>query len=239
MIESRKRKGMELYELHEMRNVVKEGGIEVMSNLKNRFKELKIEGNREKETKTYFMGKESASRWKYHEQRRRGESQERDWQRGRKESQGKGNYQDRRWRDDSRGRPFFRRDARDFSRDRRDFSRDRRSFSRNRDYRRNSSRGDDKKEEDRSKSRERSDEEKGKCIVCQCEVCKKRQKKTDEIKVNLCAVGDSCSVNYVAGDNQVLVIDMGAPVSLVGKKWVERYTEENGLDHEDMNIQNC
>ena len=63
-----------------MRNVVKEGGIEVMSKLKNRFKELKIEGNRENEAKTYFMGKESASRWNYHEQRRRRESQERDWQ---------------------------------------------------------------------------------------------------------------------------------------------------------------
>ena len=39
--------------------VVKEGGVELMKNLKNRFKELKIEGNREQEAKTYFMGKES------------------------------------------------------------------------------------------------------------------------------------------------------------------------------------
>ena len=49
MIETKKRKGMEAFELQEMRNVVKEGGVEVMASLKNKFRELKVEGSREKE----------------------------------------------------------------------------------------------------------------------------------------------------------------------------------------------
>ena len=62
------------------------------------------------------------------------------------------------------------------------------------------------------------------------------------MSVNLCEVCEedgSYLVNYAVGDNQVLVIDIGAPVSLVGKKWVKRYMEENGLDKECMESQEC
>ena len=48
MIETRKIKGMETFELQEMRNVVKEGGVEVMEKLKDKFRELKVEGCRDK-----------------------------------------------------------------------------------------------------------------------------------------------------------------------------------------------
>ena len=47
-IETKRRKGMEKFELQQIRNVVKEGGIEVIKNLKGKFKELKIEGHRGK-----------------------------------------------------------------------------------------------------------------------------------------------------------------------------------------------
>ena len=130
MVETKRRKGMETFELQEMRNVVKEGGVEVMNNLKNKFRELKIEGNREQEVNVYYMGKESVSRLRYHEQRRRGELQDRDWQGMRRNLQGREYYQDRRGRDDSRGRPFFRRYDREELKNPRDFSRDRRSHSR-------------------------------------------------------------------------------------------------------------
>ena len=131
MIKTKKRKGMEKFELQEMRNIVKKGGEEVMKNLKNKFRELKIESNREDEKETFYMGKESVSRTRYHEQRRRRESQNRAWPRIRRDSQGRDYYQERRGRNDSRGRSFFRKYYRGESRNPRDFSRDMRSFSRN------------------------------------------------------------------------------------------------------------
>ena len=67
MIETKKRKGMENFELQEMRNVVKEGGLEVMVNLKNKFRELKIEGHTEKEAETYYMRNKNEARWRYQE----------------------------------------------------------------------------------------------------------------------------------------------------------------------------
>ena len=42
----RKRRKMESFELQSLRNVVKEGGVDVVENFKNKFKEIKIEGRR-------------------------------------------------------------------------------------------------------------------------------------------------------------------------------------------------
>ena len=42
----RKRRKMESFELQSLRNVVKEGGVDVVENFKNKFKEIKIEGKR-------------------------------------------------------------------------------------------------------------------------------------------------------------------------------------------------
>ena len=92
MIEVRKRKGMEKFELQELRNVVKQGGHGVMTEFKKKYKELKVEPNREKVNEAYYMGHESLSRQRYHEQRRRRESQGRDWQRIRRDSQGRDFY---------------------------------------------------------------------------------------------------------------------------------------------------
>ena len=40
----RKRRKMESFELQSLRNVVREGGVDVVENFKNKFKEIKIEG---------------------------------------------------------------------------------------------------------------------------------------------------------------------------------------------------
>ena len=70
---------------------------------------MKIESNREDDKETYYMGRESLSRTRYHEKRRRRESQRKEWHKIRRDSQGRDFYQERRGRNDSRGRPFFRR----------------------------------------------------------------------------------------------------------------------------------
>ena len=196
MVETNKRKGMDRFEVVEMRNVVKAGGDEVMKNLKNKFRELKIESNREGVIECNYMGKESPSRIRYHSQRRRRESQSGDSNRIRRDSQGRDYFQDRRGTRDSRGRTFFKRYYRGESKDPRDFSRDFRSFSRHRSSgresrNRSSSRGENgrdgsrrsfRRDYSRSKSRDRDEE----CTACKCEVCIKKEKKVDELCVNLC-----------------------------------------------------
>merc|ERR1712115_204816 len=69
----------------------------VQKDFREKYRELKIESNRGNQADTYYMGKQSLSRQRYHEQRTR------------RDSQGTDYYQERKGRSDSRGRPFFRR----------------------------------------------------------------------------------------------------------------------------------
>ena len=100
MYGAKQRKGIENYQLLELRNVVKTNSVEVQKDFVKKYRELKIESNRGKQApcaNTYLMGKRSLSRQRYHEQRTRRDSKGRDY------------YQDRKSRNDSRGRPFHRR----------------------------------------------------------------------------------------------------------------------------------
>ena len=92
MVQTRKRKGVESYQLQELRKVVKEIGDAVLTKFRDKYKELKIESNRGRHADTYFMGKESTSRQRYQNQRIRRDLQGRDY------------YQERKGRSDSRGR---------------------------------------------------------------------------------------------------------------------------------------
>ena len=112
MIETKKRKGIESFQLQELRNVVKAGGEEVMSEFRDKYRELKIESNRGKAREAYYMGNQSLSRQRYHSQRNRADSQGRDYyhiQRTRTDSKGRDYYQERNGRNDSRGRQYHRR----------------------------------------------------------------------------------------------------------------------------------
>ena len=128
MVETKKRKGLENYQLQELRKVVKANGDEVIKEFRDKYKELKIESNRGRPADTYYMGKQSLSRQRFHSQRTRRDLQGRDY------------YQERKGRSDSRGRPFFRRYYRTESMKPRDFSRDMRSVSRPRRFSRERSR---------------------------------------------------------------------------------------------------
>merc|ERR1711895_164826 len=70
MVQTRKRKGIESFQLQGLRDVVKKGGEEVMKEFREKYRELKIESNRGKVTESYYMGHESVSRQRFHSQQR-------------------------------------------------------------------------------------------------------------------------------------------------------------------------
>ena len=70
------------------------------------------------------------------------------------------------------------------------------------------------------------------CIACKCENCVRFRKKAEEMKVNLCegyAMNEEFLVNYTEKGKQMIILDIGAPVSLAGKKWIEQYLKEHEL----------
>ena len=62
--------------------------------------------------------------------------------------------------------------------------------------------------------------------------------------VNLCeevAVGEELTINYTYTDmgRQMMILDIGAPVSITGVPWMEQYLEEFDLKIEDMKTVRC
>ena len=206
MIGARKRKGIENYQLLELRKVVKANEETVQKDFRDKYRELKIESNRGKPAETFYMGRQSLSRQRFNEQRTRRDSKGRDF------------YQERNGRSDSRGRPYFRRYYRRESVRPRSFSRDMRSVSRQRDR----SRGE-KTDEKRSGSKENKKEYKN-CIGCKCEDCMKMRKSAKELNLQLCdgfELDKEILVNFTEKGRQVMILDLGAPVSLAGKEWMD------------------
>merc|ERR1711873_140328 len=81
MYGAKQRKGIENYQLLQLRNVVKANNNEVQKEFVTKYRELKIESNRGKQAPcadTYIMGKRSLSRQRYHDQRTRRDSQGRE-----------------------------------------------------------------------------------------------------------------------------------------------------------------
>merc|ERR1712240_340053 len=114
MYGAKQRKGMENYQLLELRNIVKENSEEVQKDFVKKYRELKVESNRGKQA--------PCADTLYAENRRT-----------RRDSQGRDYYQEKRSRYDSRGRPFVRRYFRRDNNRQRSFSRAMRSVSRQRD----------------------------------------------------------------------------------------------------------
>ena len=95
MVQTKKRKGRENYQLQELRNVVKKNGENVLKDFRDKYRELNIESNRGKPTDTFYIGKQSLSRQRYHSQRTRRDLQGRDY------------YQERRGRSDQEEENFL------------------------------------------------------------------------------------------------------------------------------------
>ena len=157
---AKQRKGIEPYQLQQLRSVLKSESNEKHKDFVSKYRELKIESNRGKQNspvKTLMMRQRSSSR---HDSRT-----------GR-DSKGREFYQERNGRSDSRGQKYHRRYYRGSKERLRSFSRDMRSLSRGR---RNSSRGT---------SRNRS--KKYGCIACKCIDCEKIRKISEDLNINYC-----------------------------------------------------
>ena len=61
------------------------------------------------------------------------------------------------------------------------------------------------------------------CIACRCENFLKIRENAKELKVNLYdgyEVNEEFLVNYAKKGKKVMILDIGAPVSLAGKEWI-------------------
>merc|ERR1712112_579788 len=95
---AKQRKGIESFQLHQLRDILKTGSDEMQKDFVSKYRELKIESNKGRQNTpvntTLMMRKSSKFRQTHHEQRIRRDSKGRDF------------YQERRSRNDSRGRQF-------------------------------------------------------------------------------------------------------------------------------------
>ena len=111
-----------------------------------------------------------------------------------------------------------------------------RSLSRQRDR----SRGE-KTNENRSGSKEDKREYKN-CIACKCNECVKIRKRAKKLNVQLCdgyELNEEKLVNYTEKGKQVMILDLGAPVSLAGNEWMDHYLKDHGLELKDLKSSEC
>ena len=96
-----------------------------------------------------------------------------------------------------------------------------RSYSRHRNsVRGERGRSDSRKEEKRSVSRDNDKKVYKDCIGCKCEDCIKMRKNAKENNIHLCegyAMNEEFLVNYTEKGKQIMILDIGALVSLAGK----------------------
>ena len=65
--------------------------------------------------------------------------------------------------------------------------------------------------------------------------------KPDAAAVNLCEEAKEVMIKYTYTDlgRQMMILDIGAPLSLAGVSWMTQYLEEFGLKIEDMKSIPC
>merc|ERR1712240_6159 len=223
---AKQRKGIESFQLLQLRDVLKTERNEMQKEFVSNYRELKIESNRGRQTtpvNTLMMRKQSLSKQRYHDQRIKRDSKGRDF------------YQERRSIDDSRGRPFHRKYYRRNNERHRSFSRDMRSRSR---------RNLPDKRDGRSGSRGRKNDKKqdSRCTGCTCDDCKQLRETAKEFNVNWCKEykeNEGVQEKGSEQSNQIMILDLGAPVSVSGKIWMEEYLEKHGMTLQELNQVRC
>merc|ERR1711895_413215 len=156
-------------------------------------------------------------------------------------SKGRDYYQDRKSRRDDRGRTFYRRYYRPQKDRRRDFSRDMRSYSRQRSKSRDS--GEYPRERERSKDRKDSeDRSRSGCRACKCESCSKLVNLAKELKINWCqniTLNRNKVENFMENRKHIMILDLGAPVSVAGTEWMNRYLKDHNLKLDKLEVHKC
>ena len=229
---AKQRKGIESYQLQQLRNVLKSDSNEMQKEFVSKYRELKIESNRGKQAPrvdAFIMGKRSLSRQRFHDQRTRRDSKGRDF------------YQERKSRADSRGRKYHRKYYRGSNERQRSFSRDMRSLSRGRsnssdERNRRTERGRSQERRGTSKNRNRQNT----CIACTCENCERMRKTSSDLNVNWCEeYNEEILINFTEKGKQVMILDLGAPVSIAGEEWIKQYLENHGVELRDLKSYEC
>ena len=68
------------------------------------------------------------------------------------------------------------------------------------------------------------------------------RKNAQELTANFCEgynMNEEILVNYTGKGKQVMILDIGAPVSLAGREWMTQYLNEHGLEIKYMKRQEC
>merc|ERR1712240_32820 len=135
----------------------------------------------------------------------------------------------------SRGRPFHRKYYRRDNERHRSFSRDMRSRSR---------KNIPDERDGRSGSRGRKNDKKqgSRCTGCTCDDCKQIRESAKGLNVDWCREYEESEEAQVKGSeqgNQIMILDLGAPVSVSGKIWMEEYLEKHGMELQELNKVRC
>merc|ERR1712002_1394481 len=80
------------------------------------------------------------------------------------------------------------------------------------------------------------------CVRCKCEACDNMAKVAKELNVKWCeefTLKEEILVNYTEQGKQVMIIDLGAPVSLAGEKWMSQYLKNHEVELKDLKSRKC
>ena len=80
------------------------------------------------------------------------------------------------------------------------------------------------------------------CTGCTCDDCKKLRETAKELNINWCREykeNEGVQVKGSEQSNQIMILDLGAPVSVSGKKWMEEYLEKHGMKLQELNKVRC
>merc|ERR1711873_262862 len=82
----------------------------------------------------------------------------------------------------------------------------------------------------------------GRCTGCTCDDCKQLRETVKELNVNWCKEHKENEEAQEKGseqNNQIMILDLGDPVSVSGRKWMEEYLERHGMTLQDLNQVRC
>merc|ERR1712082_362531 len=78
------------------------------------------------------------------------------------------------------------------------------------------------------------------CIASTCDNCERMRTTANDLNVNWCEeFNEEILVNFTEKGKQVMILDLGAPVSLAGKEWIKQYLEDHGVELKDLKSFEC
>merc|ERR1711873_134161 len=105
---------------------------------------------------------------------------------------------------------------------------------------RGTSNSSDEREKEKARGMSRNRNKKHACIACKCVDCERMKKNSDGLNVNWCEeYNEEILVNFTEKGQQVMILDLGAPVSIAGEAWIKQYLENHGVKLRDLKSHEC